>query len=166
MCATNSFIYLSPWDPTRDKDIIPPCQVVTAFLQKEDKFLVLQRARKDQQHLLWGIPGGKLEKNEAPLQGLVRELQEELDVKLPPDIFQLLATTMSRTSCDGQYGLYLYHAFVPANLAVKINLEEHYSYQWVTLEQFEALDLLHAQGEAYRFVEDQLRKILKTSKNY
>ncbi len=162
MSVTKSFIYLSPWDPLCSRAIIPPCQVVTAFLQKKNKFLVLQRARKDQQHLLWGIPGGKLEQGETPLLGLIRELNEELGAQLPQNTFRLLKTTMSRTSCDGQYGLYLYHAFVPENLIVNINLEEHYSYRWVSLEEFETLNLLTAQGEAYRLVEDELKNILRT----
>ena len=148
--------YLSKWDPSDIDAVIPPIQVVTCVFQCEDKFLVLQRARKDLQHNLWGIPGGKLDQGEEPISGLIRESYEELGVSFSKEIFQLLGTAISRTPSDGQYGLYVYHAVVARDLHIEINLAEHYAFRWVTVQEFLLLDLLTAQREAFMLVQEKV----------
>lgn len=161
--STRTYRYLSVWDPLKPQHMIPAIQVVSCFLQEGDKVLVLQRARKDAQHKLWGIPGGKLDKGEEPLEGLLREIFEETKQRLAPHVFQLLGTALSQTPSDGEYGLYIYHALVPEKTAVRINLEEHYSFRWVTLEEFQDLELLTAQREAFWLVEDKLTSIISSN---
>ncbi len=148
--------FLSEWNPLDQTGLVPKIQVVTVFLQNEDKILVLQRARNDLQHKLWGIPGGKLDNGEDPIQGLCREVLEETTIDISGQSIQLLGTALSRTPCDGQYGLYLYHLKVSGNPAVKINQEEHYDFKWLTLDEFKKLNLLTAQREAFLFVESKL----------
>jgi len=137
------FRFLSPWDPF-DSSVTPTKIVVTCFLQTGNKILIVKRGRKDAQYGLWGIPGGKLEGNETPEAGLIRELQEELGGVPFSDHFQLLDTAMSQTPTDGQYGLYLYHSKVPESFDVSINPDEHLDYRWVDLDTFQSMDLLTA----------------------
>lgn len=139
-----------------ENSFVPTVQVVSCFIQKGHQILVLQRARKDQQHNLWGIPGGKLKKAESPVDGLIRELHEETGLCLSAEAFTLLGTTLSKTPCDGQYGLYIYFAVVPENTGIKIDFSEHYAYRWVSIEEFLQLPLLTAQGEAFQLVQDKL----------
>ncbi len=158
-----SYKFLSAWDPLDEKKTLPPKIVVTCFIQQKNKILILQRARKDLQYKLWGIPGGKLDKKELPIQGLIREIKEEINITISSKDFLLLGTARSHTVSDGEYGLYLFYALMPENKAVKINNEEHSDFSWVTLEEFETYDLLTAQGEAYHFVENKLKKIYKSN---
>ena len=158
-----TFQFLSAWDPVEQNAIVPSKQVVTCFIQKGDKILVLQRARKDEQHGLWGIPGGKLDNDELPVPGLLRELREETDLNISPSSLKLLGTALSHTSCDGLYGLYLFHCTIPRYTEIKINTSEHYDSKWVTLDKFESMDLLTAQGEAYELVKRDLKRIIKKS---
>lgn len=153
----SAYQYLSHWN----SHFIPPIQVVSCFVQYEDKILILQRAKKDQQHLLWGIPGGKLEENEDPIQGLVREIAEETTIQLDPDSFQLLGKTLSKTSCDGVYGLFVYHTRISSLPSITLKLDEHYTYKWVTIPEFEAMNLLTAQFEAYQFTKERLKQQLE-----
>lgn len=155
--------YLSSWDPGDINCHFPSKIVVTCFIQQGDKILILQRARKDLQYKLWGIPGGKLDKGESPLTGLIRDLKEELNLDFSPRNFKLLGITRSKTVSDGDYGLYLYYMQIPENLKISINYEEHLSFEWVYLEEFEKYDLLLAQKEAYRFVEKKLKNIYKVN---
>lgn len=154
----SSTSFLSPWVDAYPAD---GKQVVTCFLQRKDRVLLLQRARKDGQYQLWGIPGGKREEEETLLSALRRELQEELGVSLEEKEFTYLGSALSKTSTDGVYGLHLYHAFFPNDFSDPIiNSEEHLAYQWVTLEEFQQIQLLHAQREAFLFVEKQLTDII------
>lgn len=162
LASLDSFQYLSYWQPNESNQ--PKIQVVTLFLQKKDRFLALQRARKDVQHKLWGIPGGKLDPQEQPLVGLQRELEEETQIQIDTTRVQLLGTALSRTPCDGQYGLYLYHTVLPGNADVVINPDEHHEFRWVTIEEFQDLELLTAQREAFLFVKPTLEDLFKTSK--
>ncbi len=157
---TRPYRYLTAWIPKNDPT--PKKQVVTCFIQRNNKFLVLQRARQDEQYGLWGIPGGKLDKGELPIPGLMREVLEETGLDLSKSHIELLDTALSCTSCDGQYGLYLYHAKITTRKRVVIGYEEHLAYRWVTLQEFERLDLLTAQGEAYTYVKELLLPKVQT----
>lgn len=55
--------------------------VVAAVIWDNEKILVCQRRKWDTFGLLWEFPGGKLEPNETPVEGLARELREELGVE-------------------------------------------------------------------------------------
>lgn len=159
LAVSVSHRYLSPWNPYLEPHKTPDLQVVTIFLQRGDKFLVLQRAKKDAQYGLWGIPGGKLDQGERPLDGLLREIAEETTIVLSRQSCHLLGTTISQTTSDGRYGLYLYHAMAPQQLNIQISQAEHHEYRWVTLEEFQMLDLLFAQREAFHLVEHNLKKV-------
>ncbi len=57
--------------------------VVAAVLwhpQLPRKFLIAQRQKGKHLEHYWEFPGGKLEPDEAPWQGLVREIEEEIGV--------------------------------------------------------------------------------------
>jgi 8-oxo-dGTP diphosphatase len=151
--------FLSPWDLKQKVCKALAKQVVTLFLRKGERFLVLQRAKKDAQYGLWGIPGGKLDKGEHPTTGLIRELKEETGIVISDTECTLLDTAISHTSCDGKYGLHLYHAHAPLTIEVNINPEEHLAHRWVTLEEFERLELLFAQREAFHLVKELLTTV-------
>lgn len=156
------FKYLSKWDPNQtEPQHNVDVQVATCFLQQGTKILVLQRARKDLQYKLWGIPGGKLEHNEPPLVGLIREIQEELSVSMGSESFRFLNSALSHIPSEKKYGLYLYHALAPTDVQIRINQSEHYSFRWVTINEFKSLNLLTAQKEAFELVEDQLINIME-----
>jgi 8-oxo-dGTP pyrophosphatase MutT (NUDIX family) len=162
--ADNSYRYLTYWNPTESSSFKPEICVVTCFLHYEDSVLVLQRARKDGQHLLWGIPGGKLDKDELPIPGLIREIYEETRLKFKPTNFQLLGTALSKTHADGQYGLYLYHCKLANRPSIEINAEEHYGFLWIKISDFKKLNLLTAQGEAFDLIRGKLQSIIYSTK--
>jgi len=158
----NSYKYLSNWNPLINLENTPSKIVVTCFIQKGNKFLILQRARRDLQYKLWGIPGGKLDKGETSIQGLIRELYEELGIMFSNLDFNLLGTVKSKTISDGEYGLFLYYVRVFKKIDVKINKSEHLDFKWVTLDQFETHNLLLAQKEAYLYVSQKLKNLIKS----
>jgi 8-oxo-dGTP diphosphatase len=84
---------------------LTPLHVVAAVMLADDGRVLLAQ-RPPGKHLagLWEFPGGKLEPGETPLQGLARELVEELDIHLEPSS----ATTRLRVPwCYGERALLL-----------------------------------------------------------
>ena len=61
-------------------------EVVMGVLYRSDgKFLIAKRPSHKMYGGLWEFPGGKLQEDEAPEQALIRELDEELEVKISID---------------------------------------------------------------------------------
>lgn len=61
------------------KDLI---EVAACYLEHENYYLFLKRAENKPAGLTWGVPAGKVEKNETPIDALTRELFEETSVQL------------------------------------------------------------------------------------
>ena len=59
-----------------------PLLVVAALVFHADKLLITKRPAGKRHAGFWEFPGGKLEKNEAPLCALKRELREEIDLEV------------------------------------------------------------------------------------
>ena len=60
--------------------------VVAGALVASDGRVLMHRRRLGAEHGgLWEFPGGKVETGESPEQALVRELEEELGVRVDPD---------------------------------------------------------------------------------
>ena len=60
-------------------------EVVAVALTDVDGRTLLQRRRADRQHGgLWEFPGGKVEAQETAIAALIREVDEELGVRLDP----------------------------------------------------------------------------------
>ncbi|MEP3226891.1 MAG: (deoxy)nucleoside triphosphate pyrophosphohydrolase [Parasphingorhabdus sp.] len=58
--------------------------VAAALRNQSEKILVQQRPSGKPMAGLWEFPGGKVEAGESPEEALVRELEEELGVKVEP----------------------------------------------------------------------------------
>lgn len=57
-------------------------RVVGCVMQHKDKILLLLRSAKETDPSLWGIPAGKVEKDESDVEAVVREVQEETGIHL------------------------------------------------------------------------------------
>lgn len=56
--------------------------VAAAIIFSGDRFLIARRAPHKDQAGFWEFPGGKLEANEEPSECLIREISEELSLKI------------------------------------------------------------------------------------
>ena len=105
-------------------------KVVAAILQKEDKILI---ARKKQGKPLEGyfeFPGGKIEEGETPEESLIRELMEEMNIKIA--VKEYIGESIYDYGNDKVISLLGYTAEI---IDGEIKLSDHDRYEWVTLEQ-------------------------------
>lgn len=73
-----------------------------AVIEQEGKILLVRDVNDAD---IWEIPGGRLDENETPEEGLKRELQEELAVKV--DVHELIYTEQSLHTQKGEWTLFL-----------------------------------------------------------
>ncbi|HTP33273.1 MAG TPA: (deoxy)nucleoside triphosphate pyrophosphohydrolase [Candidatus Acidoferrales bacterium] len=57
-------------------------QVVAAIIERDGMILVGRRRPEQSHPLKWEFPGGKVEAGETPAQAVVRELKEELAIRV------------------------------------------------------------------------------------
>lgn len=126
-------------------------EVSTVFMECADKILLLQRCEGKIQSNTWCIPGGKLERGEAPLEGLVREIEEELYLFPDPLDLHFVKTVYVRHSTI-DYVLHLFKWTLDTYPEIKINSTEHRDFIWQPISQFNHVPLLEGQLEAYNFM--------------
>lgn len=97
------------------------------YCSKTKRVLFLLRNIK--QPGTWGLPGGKLNKNELPVTGLIREIYEETQVNLSNNKVMPIETFTSEN------GRFIYHTFlivVDSEFIPTLN-NEHRGYCWVNI---------------------------------
>ncbi len=68
-----------------------PIIVTAAILRHKDTVLITRRLEASRHGGLWEFPGGKLDPNETPQEGLRRELREEIGIDSEiGDIFEVV----------------------------------------------------------------------------
>ncbi|MBO0991952.1 NUDIX hydrolase [Bacillus sp. SD088] len=88
------------------------------FIRKGDNLLMLNR-RKSPNMGLWNGVGGKIEKNENPTEGILREAWEETGISLSKVIH---AGNVTWESDKGNSGMYLFLADFPATEEIQTPL--------------------------------------------
>ena len=112
--------------------------IAGALFDQQDRVLIAQRPPGKHMAGGWEFPGGKLETGEAPLDGLKRELREELGVEVH-DANPLIAYEHAYADRSVLLDLWLVSRFTgqPASL-------DNQALQWVRLDELETVGLLEA----------------------
>lgn len=121
-------------------------EIATCYIRCQDRYLFLLRNPSKPEGSTWGIPGGKLDKGEAPLEGMKREILEETGINLMNNAF---------ISFPVLYIRYETYDFSYLPFATKIDdcpsiqlVEgEHDKYAWLTLEEALGYPLITGEHE-------------------
>lgn len=125
-------------------------EVSTIFFDWDNKLLLLQRSLISEiAPGKWGVPGGKLEKNETPLKGLKREIQEELSLDYDEEKIIYLKSFYVRNKIL-DYKLHLFQGSFFECPTIILNPSEHADFIWYPKSKVMDLPLLEGQLEALK----------------
>src|SRR5688572_22247057 len=105
--------------------------VVAAVVVQDGRYLVCQRPGHKRHGGLWEFPGGKVESGEDFHAALVRELAEELGVRVT-------ATGPTIRSHQDPASEFVIH-FVQTSIHGTIELSDHASHAWLTPSEFKTI---------------------------
>jgi 8-oxo-dGTP diphosphatase len=131
----------------------PKIEVAALFIEHENRILLLHRQEGKSQGNLWGIPGGKLDKGETPLQAVLRETKEETGYDFSKQVLESLGTVFIEYNEKDHF---VYHMFRVKLIgdpgAVKINFKEHKGFTWVTPQDGLKLDLIKDEDACFKMI--------------
>ncbi len=104
----------------------------------------------------WEFPGGKIEKNESKEDALIREIDEELAVKIK---VQKHLKTVEYDYPDFHLTMHCYFATIREG---DIELKEHEAARWLNIDELYSVDWLPADLLIIEDIEDHLRGDLNT----
>lgn len=100
------------------------------------KFLLLKRSDKSGAGGKWSLPGGALEHNEDPFEGMQREVHEETEL----EVTNLLPFQIRSYPNKDDFVIIIGYHCTTVTLQPKLNWE-HTAYEWVTKEEALTKDL-------------------------
>ena len=121
-------------------------EVVAAIIHRNGTYFATQRGYGEFEGM-WEFPGGKIEPGESRESALIREIQAELGVSISVEDF--ICTT------DYDYPSFhlTMHCYICSIESVEIELREHKSARWLTVDMLDSVEWLPADKE----VVDKLR---------
>jgi 8-oxo-dGTP pyrophosphatase MutT (NUDIX family) len=115
-------------------------QVSACYLLFGGKILLLKRAADKIEPHVWGVPAGKLEPGETPLEAAIRELHEETAIRIIPTQVHYLDTFYIKKPNSE----FIYHRFkVDLTHFPDVQLSrEHTAFTWASQEELSVLPLV------------------------
>lgn len=129
-------------------------EVCCAFILKESKILAVQRGPESSHPWKWEFPGGKINADETAAQSIIREIEEELTVRI--EVLNQLVPV------EFDYGSKQIHLipFVCEISSREIELTEHIAMQWLEFEELLSVDWSDADRELILKNQESLKLLL------
>lgn len=115
------------------QDFSPRFEVVSCFFECNGEILLLHRWPEKSQGNKWGVPAGKIEPGETPLEAMVREAKEETNVHLTRQDLTYVKKIFVRYP-DYDFVYHMFHTQFDRKPDVMLNPKEHQAFAWVTPE--------------------------------
>lgn len=115
-------------------------EVVAAVIYKDGAYFATQRGYGEFEGM-WEFPGGKIEPGESPEDALKREIQEELGIDITIDKF------LCTTEYDYPSFRLTMHCYLCRVELGMIELREHKSARWLTVDMLDSVEWLSADLE-------------------
>ena len=113
-------------------------EVVAALIWDNDKFMICQRPAHKGNGLLWEFVGGKVEAGETLQEALIRECQEEMNIKVA--VGNIFAEA-NHVYPDISVHITFFNAEIVEGIPQKL---EHNDIRWITPEEIPNYDFCKA----------------------
>jgi len=131
--------------------------VSAAIIVNGDKILIAQRGPKYKLEFKWEFPGGGIEDGETPEECIVREIFEELNIKIRVDKF------FDQSFYEYPHAQILLLAYIATWVSGEITLnDEHIGYRWVTVEELADYDFSPADIPLVQKLRDEPNLLIST----
>lgn len=141
-------MYLSP-----SPQFKPRVEVAAVYIQYNDLILLLHRQEYKSQGNKWGIPGGKVDKDETALQAAIREVKEETGFDISKQLIENLDTVYVEHNEKDHFIYHMFRTKMEGDpSAVKINFDEHKGFTWVSPADALKMDLIQDEDPCVRLV--------------
>jgi 8-oxo-dGTP diphosphatase len=130
-------------------------EVTCAIIVNDSKILAVQRGPESSHPWKWEFPGGKIQNNETAVQCIIREIEEELLLRI--DVLLQLE------SIEFDYGTksILLIPFICKIVSGELILTEHVDKCWLEIDQWQVIDWLGADRELVLKNQESLKKAIE-----
>lgn len=134
-----------------DKNIVNVC---CALILKESKILSVQRGPESSHPWKWEFPGGKINADETAVESIIREIEEELTVRI--EVLNQLVPV------EFDYGTKQIRLipFVCEITSGDIILTEHIAKSWLSFDELDTIDWSGADRELILKNRESLKLLL------
>ena len=120
--------------------------VVAAVLKDNKNFLIAKRSCNQSFPSKWEFPGGKVEKGESFQNALIREIKEELNVKI--NVLEKIASEKVEVK-DVIISIHYYYAEI---ISGTVELMEHDDFKWIRKTRFKNFDFIKGDERILKFL--------------
>ncbi len=106
-------------------------EVVSCFVEYDGEILLLHRQDHKPEGDTWGVPAGKIDDGEQPIEAMLREAMQETAIHLPSNEIVYIRKVYVRYP-EYDFVYYMYHVVLINKPQVKINPKEHKDFRWTT----------------------------------
>ena len=132
----------------------PSFEVVGCFCRYQDQILLLKRHPNSPHGGTWGIPAGKINPLELPKKAIVREVFEEIGLRIDSSTTQIGVFYLRNQAIENQiidYPFYLFESLFNDIPLLNLALEENIEAKWSTIEEAFQLQLIDGAKEILDF---------------
>ena len=131
----------------------PKTEVAALFIEFEGRILLLHRHEDKLQGNRWGIPGGKLEPGETPLQAVIREVEEETAYRFSEEMVTHVKTVYVERDSQDHFVFHMFRAQLTERPdKVKIDFYDHKGFTWVTPADSLKLNLVQDASYCFKII--------------
>jgi 8-oxo-dGTP diphosphatase len=120
------------------KNFNPRFEVVSCFVEHDGDILLLHRQDHKPEGNTWGVPAGKIDKEEQLLNAMVREMREETGLDMAPESFSYFDKVFVRFP-EYEFIYHMFHTKLAQKPQITISSGEHKDFLWISPKK--ALDM-------------------------